>query len=279
MSENYLVPIFLSASVLIALFAFFVVLYVLIQKHKQNLYHLEKEKMIFNHQNKILNNRIEEQERVLGQLSKEIHDNLGQQANFAEMNLITIAQYASDQKQQMLIESTRQILDGIVKDIRNISHSLNNEFIQDIGLINMLQEELNYINLNETMKGSLDIEGEDRMFPPQSELLIYRIAQEAIHNISKHAKATQIDIVLTYAPEYFSMVISDNGVGFDKSVVHELKGTGFLNMFHRAKLLNSCLNIDSTPDGGSTITLIINNVAEFNKNEVIPQPENDMNVI
>ena len=257
MSENSLIPIFLSGTVLLTLFAFFIVVYVLVQKQKQNVHHLERNKMIYDHQNMILTTRIEEQERAMDQVSKEIHDNLGQQTNFAKMNLLTIAMYATDNQQKTVIEKTKTILDGIIKDIRNISHSLNSDFIKDIGLINMLQEELNYLNLSPTINCDIDIIGDDKKFLPEKELLIYRIAQEAIHNVSKHAQATNLDIILTYEANTFIMTIADNGIGFDKNKIYEMKGLGFLNMFQRARYVHGSLEVESVPNDGSTITLTI----------------------
>jgi len=263
MNDNYLIPLLLSGTVLIALFAFAVVIYVLVQKQKQNLYHLEKSAMIYDHQNKMLTTRIEEQERAVDQVSKEIHDNLGTQANFAKMNILTIAMYATDNEQISVIEKTKTILDGIIKDVRNISHSLNSDFIKDIGLINMLQEELNYLNLSHTINCNIDIIGDDVKFLPEKELLIYRIAQEAIHNVSKYAKASNLDIILAYEPDTFVMTIVDNGIGFEKSILGELKGIGFLNMIQRTKLLNGSLDIESQPSCGCKITLQVNNTGEI----------------
>ena len=268
MSENSLIPIFLSGTVLLTLFAFFIVVYVLVQKQKQNVHHLERNKMIYDHQNMILTTRIEEQERAMDQVSKEIHDNLGQQTNFAKMNLLTIAMYATDNQQKTVIEKTKTILDGIIKDIRNISHSLNSDFIKDIGLINMLQEELNYLNLSPTINCDIDIIGDDKKFLPEKELLIYRIAQEAIHNVSKHAQATNLDIILTYEANTFIMTIADNGIGFDKSIVNTLSGIGFVNMIQRAELLNGSIDIQSQPLCGCTVTLQVNDTLEITVTDI-----------
>lgn len=260
MNDNYLIPLFLSATVLIALFAFFITIYVLVQKHKQNLYSLEKNKMTYDYQTNLLAMQIEEQERAMDQVSKEIHDNLGQQANFAKMNLLSIGIYAVENRQITIIEKTKTILDGMIKDIQNISHSLNSDFIKDIGFINMLQEELNHLSLSNSISCDIDIIGEDKTFIPDKELLIFRIAQEAIHNVSKHAQATSLQIILTYEPDTFIMTISDNGIGFEKDKTNKLNGIGFLNMLNRAKLLNGTINIDSQPLSGCTITLRVNKI-------------------
>ena len=142
MNDNYLVHLFLPATALLTMFAFFIVMYVIVQKYKQNQYQLEKSQMIYSHENSLLATRIEEQERVMDLMAREIHDNLGQQVSYAKLNMMSIAGSVNDARQSEAIEKTKQILDDIIKDIRGISHSLNSDLIKNIGMINMLQEEL-----------------------------------------------------------------------------------------------------------------------------------------
>jgi len=127
MNDKYLIQIFISGTILLMLFVFFIVAYLLVQKQKQNAYHIEKSKMIFDHQNKLLITRFEEQERTMNLMSKEIHDNIGQLLGFTKMNLNVIGKYASDNRQIGLIDKTKDLLDQISNDVRNISHSLNSD--------------------------------------------------------------------------------------------------------------------------------------------------------
>ncbi len=107
------------------------------------------------------------------------------------------------------------------------------------------------------------VEGEHATLRPEKELLIYRIAQEAMHNSTKHSKATDLVITLTYAPDSFTMSVADNGVGFDTQKVYELKGIGFLNMLQRAKLLNGTLDIQSKPSAGCKIIVHVANIRDL----------------
>ncbi len=258
MNDKYLIPLFISGTILLMLFVFFIVIYLVVQKQKQNKYYLEKNRMIFDHQNKILIARTEEQERTMDQMSKEIHDNVGQLLNFTKMNMRVIAKYATDNEQKILIDKAMSLLDQVIKDTHNISHSLNSGFIKANGLISVLEEELECINISKELQCKIEVVGDHKAFDPKKELLIYRIAQEAIHNITKHAKASQLCIKLNYERDDFSMSISDNGIGFGKDKIYELNGIGFQNMLHRAMLLNGSLDIDSVPLGGCTITFRAN---------------------
>jgi two-component system, NarL family, sensor kinase len=88
----------------------------------------------------------------------------------------------------------------------------------------------------------------------------YRIAQEAMQNILKHAKASKIDISLHYEPEKFIMEIYDNGIAFDKDRLNGAQGMRMQNMRERSKFLNGSLNVESEPNIGCTVTLQIRQI-------------------
>lgn len=260
MNDQVFFSLFISGTILLVVFVFFLIAYLLVQKGKQNTYQLEKSKMIYDHQNKLLIARIEEQERTMNQISREIHDNIGQILSFTKMNITVINKYAIEQRQKELLEKTTKLVDSLIRDVLNISHTLNGDYIKGHGLVSILQDELDYFTLSQDIQCKIDIVGDQKTFSPDKELLIYRIAQETIHNISKHAQASKITITLTYESDTFTMSISDNGIGFEKNKIFELNGIGFLNMLQRAKLLNGNLEIQSQPLSGCTITLNVPDV-------------------
>jgi len=260
MNDNhFLILILFSGTLLLALFALFIITYLLVQKQKQNAYQLEKSSMIYNHQNKILLTRVEEQEKTMDQISKEIHDNVGQLLNFMKMNIYAIEHLSTSENQLKIIDKTKQLLDHVIRDVHSISHSLNSEFIKSKGLFTALEEELEYITFSHDLVCKVNETGKHKTFSPDKELLIFRIAQEAIHNITKHAQATAINISLDYGENTFVMKIADNGIGFEKQKIYDLNGIGFLNMFHRAKLMNGTLDIETKPSYGCVITLRLEN--------------------
>ncbi len=189
--------------------------------------------------------------------SREIRENIGQLLNFTKMNMFPIAKYATDSKQIELIEKTKKLLDRLIKDVHNISHSLNSDYIKINGLPQVLKEELNFIINNQNVACSFDVKGNYRSFEPAKELLIYRIAREAMLNIAKHASASEVVIELIYDHNDFKMRISDNGCGFDNSMITEFKSKGFMNMQQRTMILNGSLEIVSMPSMGCTVSLLV----------------------
>jgi len=258
MSEQYIIPLFVAGSLLLTLFAFFLVAYLIVQKRKQNTYQLEKQKMIFDHQNNILRTKLDEQEHTMDQISMELHDNVKAVLGIVHANMYNIADLATNKEQASLIDKTNKMMGSAIDELHNISHSLNSNLIKNIGLIEAITKDLEHIQFSKNITHSLEIEGNAIALSPETELHIYRIAQEAIQNCIKHARATNVNFTLKYEPEIFTMTITDNGVGFDKNKVFEMKGLGFLNMFQRARYVHGTLEVQSAPQEGSTITLTVN---------------------
>lgn len=258
-TNSYIIPLFLAGTLVLVLFAFFLIAYLIVQKNKQNAYHLEKQRMIFDYQNEILRTKLEEQERTMNQISKDIHDNVGQLLSLVQMNMYMIAENAAG-KHKQIAERTNGLVEQAITDLRNISHSMNNNFVERLGLVDVMKKELEYIGLSKNISCNIEVRGDNTSLHAEKELMIYRIAQEATHNILKHAKASIINIILIFEQDSFEMHITDNGVGFSKDKLYDMNGLGLLNMFQRAKFLGGNLDIKSEAMQGSTITLTINNV-------------------
>ncbi|MES2703294.1 MAG: ATP-binding protein [Bacteroidota bacterium] len=258
MTDQYIIPLFVAGSLLLTLFGFFLIAYLLVQKNKQNAYQLEKRQMLFDHQNNILRTKIEEQENTMDQISKELHDNIKSVLGFAQMSMYNIADKATDPEQATLIDKTNKIIGDVIEELHNISHSLNANFVKHIGLIDTLTKEMENVKLSKKIDYALEVTGDGVIESPEKELHIFRIAQEAVQNCIKHANATYITFTLNYEPDSFVMKIADNGKGFDKNKVFEMKGLGFLNMFQRARYVHGTLDVQSAPGQGSIVMLTIN---------------------
>ncbi len=258
MNDQYIIPLFVAGSLLLTLFAFFLIAYLLVQKNKQNAYQLEKRQMVFDHQNHILRTKIEEQENTMDQISKELHDNVKSVLGFAQMSMYNIAGLAVNNDQALLIDKTNKIIGDVIDDLHNISHSLNSNFVKNIGLAETITKDLENIRLSKNITYDMQIKGEQVSLSPEHELHIYRIAQEAIQNCVKHANATNLNFMLNFEEDFFTMKVTDNGIGFDKNKIYEMKGLGFLNMFQRARYVHGSLEVQSVPMQGSTVILTLN---------------------
>ncbi len=256
MENDYIISIAVAGTILFVVFVFFLVAYLVVHKRKQNAFQLERH----DHENKMLRARMEEYERALTQISKEIHDNIGQEISFVRMHMQMIAKLSVDTQQAALIRKAGELLHQIDKDIRSLSHTLNSDYVRVRGLCDILRKDAEHITAAKNIICTLKVKGESRTLCQEKELLIYRIAQEAISNAVRHAEATCINILIVYEQSSFTISISDNGLGFDPKVTSGMDGIGFLNMHQRAKILHGKIDLASVPNKGTTITLIIKNV-------------------
>jgi signal transduction histidine kinase len=260
-TDMYIIPLFISGTILFILFSCFLIAYLIIQKNKQNDYQVEKNKMMHDHEMNILNTRIEEQERTMNHLSKEIHDNIMQVLSFAKLNLNVLENIDEIKTAHENITLVKKIESQIViamTDLRNLSHSLNSEYIGVRGLADVLERTLEYVKSLKNISFDIQIVGVYKTLDVEKELLIYRIAQESIHNVVRHSRASMINLQLKYEPASFAMKIKDNGIGFDPFLMNENDGIGISNMRQRAKALNGTFAVDSKPNNGCIITLNLN---------------------
>jgi two-component system NarL family sensor kinase len=263
MIDNYLIPFFLAGAILFTVFTFFLVAFLLIHRNKQNAYLIEKEKMIFDHENSLLQTRIEEQERTMTQVSKSVHDDLRQGLNFLQMNIKFLTRYIHEPEANTVINTINNVVSELMNNAHNISHFLSSDYIKGRGLLDVLQDELKYISDANNIICKVNVTGDYQTFNTNVELLIYRIVQEGINNILKHAQATKIEVDLEYQFDSFLITIKDNGIGFEKDKISSFDGLGFFNMFQRAKYLNAILDIESNITQGSVITLQVENISKI----------------
>jgi signal transduction histidine kinase len=259
MNEQFFMPMYIGIIVLFVVFAFFLVFYIVIHNRRQNQSALDKQNLLFEHQHNLLKARSEEQERIMSQISKEIHDNVGQILNFLLMNMRVIEKKSTDKELAEPINNGIVMLTQLIEDVSNLSHSLNGEYIKVRGLSEILGNELKYLGASKNFTCDLKIIGskEHKFLTQDEQLIVFRIAQEVIQNILKHSKATEINATLHYEPEKFAMTISDNGIGFNMAAAKNLQGMGMQNMQERSKFLNGNLSIESEPTKGYTVTLEI----------------------
>lgn len=222
--------------------------------------------MLYIHQNKriafqdqLASTQLEIQEETFQYISREIHDNIGLSLTLAKLYLNTLNNH-SLQKQTEVIDSSAELIGQAISDLSYISKNLNSELIKSEGFINVLQMKLEKIRKTEKFKIQFAICGNPVFMSSQSELIVYRIMQEALNNIIKHSKATAIDIVLNYFETDLNVKIQDNGIGINSTVNDKMKfkemSAGLNNMKKRAKMINGSCDIKSNQTGTTVLVTI-----------------------
>lgn len=192
------------------------------------------------------------QEKERADVGKELHDNISQMLTSTKLFLDIMRNKTQD---ELLDRSIRNI-NTIITEIRNISRSLVPSSIEDLGLIASLNDLLDNIRVTNIIDVEFYPDPEvENLINANYKLTLYRIVQEQINNIVKHANASQVLIELYHEENRIELVITDDGIGFDVNKIK--KGHGLKNMRSRAELLNGHLEIITSPQKGCKLKVHI----------------------
>ncbi|HTN46321.1 MAG TPA: ATP-binding protein [Flavipsychrobacter sp.] len=254
--NEYLLPLFIFGSIVLMLFAISLTALLMMQRRRQINHILEKENLEIAHKNELLTTRLEVQERSMTLISEEIHDNVGQLLTLSRTYLSMLKQQGNEQTNTNLVNRTFELVTNAITDLRHISHGLNGKLISETGLVQFLEKDVEHIAATPGLSCSLNVEGNYYSLSHEQNLLVYRITQESIQNVLKHAQADKLGIILTYQEDRLEVKITDNGKGFETEGLN-YESLGLRNMFLRAKLLNGDLKIVSSLGSGTQILLYI----------------------
>ena len=253
-TQNIILFIVLS-TILILLLVCLIVFFVYRYQQKQNAYFKNLEEIRVAHDNILLQSQVEMQEMTFENISREIHDNIGQKLALAKLLLNTLPYNVIDKLQEQ-VESSVNILSEVVNELSNLSRSMSNEFVLENGIIKATETALTQIKKSDVYTTNFQYFGESVYMNINRELILFRVIQESLHNIIKHAEAKHIDVKLRYGVNTLALQIADNGKGFPISNDCHT-GTGIKNMQKRIRLLNGSYIIDSKASMGTIIKIEI----------------------
>ncbi|MBP6431306.1 MAG: sensor histidine kinase [Ferruginibacter sp.] len=253
-SSPQFITIFIIASVLLMLLLVtFIVSVIYKYQKKQLAYFAEVEQLKITHENELLKSQLEMQEQTFQNISREIHDNIGQKLTLAKLHLNTL-DFGNTSKIETQVNNSVDIITDAINDLSDISRSMNSELILNNGLIKALEFEVAQLKKSGQYQVQLFITGNAIFLKEDVELVVFRIVQEVINNIIKHANATNIAMQIDYGTTWLQLKIKDNGKGFSTANSY---GTGLKNMQKRTQLLKGTFNIVSEAAKGTTITIQI----------------------
>jgi two-component system, NarL family, sensor kinase len=249
MKNSLLIFVLLIVFILLILVLFIGFLIFLYQK-KQNQHKQKISNLKIIHENDKLKTQIQVQEATFQFISREIHDNIGQKISLAKLHLNTLSESEND-----ILQSIIQILTDSLNDLRDLSRSMSSEFISNNGFIKAIENEIQQLSKIERYNFKLTITGNPVFFNSEKDVILFRIVQESLANIIKHAEATQIHFNLHYTQNYMQIEVNDNGVGFIPS--EKSDSNGIKNITSRAKLMDGFAEFISVPSKGTTVKVKI----------------------
>lgn len=207
----------------------------------------------------ILQTQLEIQEQTFNNISQEIHDNIGQSLSVINLYLQTIDSPLNKEDTQKITNSIN-LLSKVVRELRDLAQSLNSDYIRSVGLSSAVQQQLNLLYKTAVYQIQFLANEEVEIRDLDKQLLIFRIVQELLNNIIKHAEATFIKVTLEYDFAKLFIEVYDNGKGFDFDKIKSSKqvnGLGLKNISNRLNLINGSFIIDSQPLNGTKISISI----------------------
>jgi two-component system sensor histidine kinase UhpB len=206
-----------------------------------------------NRQKQITEAVILAQEKERTEIGKELHDNVNQILGASNLYINT-AMTDEDMRQELLERST-ELVSKAINEIRKISKSLITPGLREIGLIESIEDVIDDMKLARAdLAIELDLQNiSEEQIEDRRKLTVFRIVQEQLNNIVKHARATRVLIRLSMEGTNIVVTVADNGVGFDVS--RHRKGVGITNIISRTELFNGKVEIQSQPGEGCTLSV------------------------
>ena len=159
------------------------------------------------------------------------------------------------QESELVVEldQLRETANGLTNEIRRLSHQLHPAVLEHLGLVTALESYIRSFTDEEQIDVKLTAEiGEERV-PFQTSICLYRVAVEALRNVSRHSGATSAAVSLTRVNGMLELKVSDSGKGFDVENVRQDAGLGLISVEERLRLLRGSCEILSTPQDGTTL--------------------------
>lgn len=199
--------------------------------------------------------KIQEEERR--RIARDLHDLLGQRVTALRLRIELLRHADAADGWQRDIADLLGLIDGIDQDLDFVACELRSSALDELGLVTALElltlEWSNLYNVNVRFHAN----GPDRRLAPDVENCLYRIAQEALNNVFKHARATRTSVLLEQREDRVVLIVEDDGCGFDRRECarrnHRARGMGLVGMRERAALVDGTFELESRPGGGTCV--------------------------
>lgn len=218
---------------------------------KKNTYLVEKMESELYFQSELVKTRIEIKDQTLSEISKELHDNIGQIISVGIMQLNMNINSGKEIHQNELID-LKEILAKSLDEIRILSRIINKDNLLQNNFLEAIKQDLERIKKLKKIQYKYTLSGEIPPISKEHDLFIYRIFQEALHNSLKHSHSDLFEVNIATTETFFYLKFKDFGIGYDPLKTNS--GIGLNNMKLRAKLIGATLLMESDTSG-TTVTL------------------------
>lgn len=243
----------LFSALIFLLIIFGLIFLVLTYNRKKKAHITEKQNLQQEYEADLLRTQLEVQEQTMKTIAADLHDNIGQLLSLTSLTLGSIT--VSDKKTATKLDDSQQLVRRSIKELRQLANLLHGEKIIETGLVDAIIYEVEWLKKS----GAYDVQfdnniDEEHKLSAEKSLILFRLVQEVINNIIKHASASKITISLRQDQNDIFLSITDNGVGFITEEVSK-NGMGLSNLSRRTNAIQGELYIISVPGNGTTVTI------------------------
>lgn len=200
------------------------------------------------------------QEEERRRISRDLHDDINQrlamlvvQVESLDSNLPPSAHSCSKE-----LRSIQDRLTELSDDVRHLAYQFHPSILDDLGLTVALQRLVDDCAARSNLQGTFDASPASGQLSQKVSTCLYRIAQECLANVIKHARATKVMVTLSSTPETVTLTVEDDGIGFDaQSVIDGHRGLGLVSMTERVRLVQGTVSIESTPRRGTSLRITV----------------------
>jgi len=236
----------------------FIIIYVIIYNQRKKRHIEEKAQMKLNFEAEIAKTQLEIQEQTMQTIGADLHDNIGQLLSLTSLTLNSI-EIENRLKSQQKIEAAIDLTLQSIKEMRLLGKLLQGDQLVVLGLPEAIRYQISWLEragqyeINYNQESEMPAENN-----PNIDLILFRILQEILNNIIKHARATRINIKLDYQENLLLLQIEDNGIGFctDGLPANQI-GMGLQNISKRAAIVGGEVSIKSQMGEGTCVAIVI----------------------
>lgn len=204
------------------------------------------------------------QELERKRIAEDLHDEVGAQLSVLKLNLNQLQPLLrTGNGEQEQLKETKEFTDTIIQHLRFISQSLHPQALENLGLCRALDSFCNMMNRNKQVKIHFSEDNSDFSVDPEKALNIYRVVQELINNILKHAQATEVDITYQATPTLLRIQVADNGngllLGSLDQARHKTGSLGLKNIESRLNIIGGTISYEAGHSAGTIAEIRIEN--------------------
>ena len=235
-----------------------IISFLFLYQRKKYRHAQEVEKMQETFAKEMLNSKSEIQEETLQHIADEIHDNFNPTLSVINLNLAKVLPGMKDPAKEVLTD-TKGLVKQLMLEMKSLSRTLNTDQISKTGITRTLEVYLDRLRKTGFYGIHFTTEGEPYKLPPNKEIILFRMCQEALNNVVKHAEAKNIYVRIIYGIKAYVIEIKDDGTGFDPGSLNDASqrpdSTGLRSLRNRALAVDAELLIDSQPAKGTIIVI------------------------